>query len=415
MDITLKTIDDNGNVVTVNQPATISLDKLSFNCKATDCLKKKLLYLITTRNRQIVNETVTLSPNFSTKERGYRYIIDVLFREEVYVQLALCPTMNVMPDDHIKIKVCNHTLYESKWVENVGEILRSLNLECHTITELHIALDSSEVVDRFLNLYYSPELQLVRTGLFGKLNKQKKLTSRNGFHFNKKVSDLYITFYDKSRDYLEKHYIKDFHELNSVGVNVQRIEVRARKVSTLKVNGFDWQDLGNQELLTQIFKAEFLSRIVFNHMGKSSFDKSRNRTFTKVFPIDIPSSCTVKTKTKCKPAIENMKAIKNTVKNIHFQAVLNPDEHNFLALNEMIARNNLEGWYKVKLRSWTTPALKLNKGISSKVDETLPMPIPKKSFEWWARKLLSKFIIIDLPAWKPEDLLPDYHIEMRAA
>jgi len=404
LEITLTTIDENGIKVPVSQSATISLDKLSFNCKATDCLKKKLLYLLTTHDRQIVSDKVTLSPNFSAKEKGYRYIVDVLFRGEVYVQLAFYPTMNAMPDDHVKVKICNHALYESRWVENVGEILRSLNLECYTITELHIALDSSEVVEKFLNLYYSPELQLVRAGLFGKLNKVKRLTTKSGFHFNKRVSDLYIAFYDKSRDYLEKPYIKAFHELNDVRNNVQRIEIRTRKISMLKIAGFEWQDLGSEDLLSQIFKMEFQSRIVFNHMNNPTFSKSRNRTYVKVFPIEIPvSTDTIVLNAKCKPATGSIKALKNTVKNIHLHTVLNPDEHNLSTLREIISKNNLGEWYKMKSRTWRTPVLKFE-----------PAPVSGKSFKWLT-KLLTKFVVIDLPEWKTGHLLPDYLVDLKAA
>lgn len=401
MEITLTTIDDNGKRVPVNQPATISLDKLSFNCKATECLKQKLLYLVTTRDRQTVNELVTLSPNFSSKERGYRYVVDVLFRGEIYVHLAFCPTMNVMSDDHVKVKLRNHVLYERIWVENVTEILKSLNLECHTITELHIALDSSGVVDRFLNLYYSPELQLVRAGLFGKLNKEKKLTARNGFHFNKRVSDLYIAFYDKSLDYLEKPYIKAFHELNDVRNNVQRIEIRIRKISTLKMTGFDWQDLGSRELLTQIFRSEFESRIVFNDMSKVDRDNSRNKRYAKLLPIDFPSpKSEIKSIPKNNPGIENMKAIKNTVRNIYTQLERNPSEHNLLTLQEMINDHGLEAWYTKASRRWRT-------------SPTVNIPKPNKT--GWAQKLLSKFVILELQEWRKDNISNEFLIENKAA
>lgn len=414
MEITLTTIDDNGNTLTVNQPATISLDKLSFNCKTTSSLAGNLLHLFNTREQNTINGMITLSPNYLARERGYRYVMDVLFRGEVYLQLAFCPAMEAIPADHVKVKICNHVLYESNWVKHVEEILRSLNIECYAITELHIALDSSRVVDKFLRVYYSPELQLVRTGLFGKLNKEKKLTTKNGFHFNKRVSDLYIAFYDKSLDYLGKSYIKAFHELNNIGSNVQRIEIRVRKISILKITGFNWQDLGNQELLIQIFKTEFQSRIVFNHMGEPTYDKSRNKTYSKLYPIDFQtSSYPIVSNVKNKPAIENIRAIKNTVKNIHLQTVLNPVRHNFFALKEMISRNNLEGWYKVKSRFWGTPAIELNR-VTIDIDETSPEPIHRRSFKW-TQKLLLKFVVIDLPEWKAGDLMPHYLVDLKAA
>lgn len=404
MEILIKTIDDNGNLNSSGENACITLDKLSLSCKASPNLLRKLFEIQSSRQHNSFNKDVSIAPNLLLREKGYRYVTDVYYQNEVYLQLAFSPLIDLIPSNQLKIKISNHVLYQRDWVDHIDFILKSLKLECHSVTELHIALDAPEIANTFLRLYYSPSLQLVRNGLFGKHDKEKKLTVKNGFHFNKRASDLYITFYNKCADYLEKPHIKAFHENNNLRGNIHRIEIRAKRISLLKTKGFTWQDLGNEKILLQMFRSEFQSRIAFNDISQCSYDENRNKKYLRVHPVDFPPTAIQLTNyAKTRPIIENMKSKKNTVKNLYLQAIKNPYDHNILALREMIEQNNLREWFEAKRNSWGVFSPESVEIVVIQMNRLSAKPNLLKSASW-AKRILPKMLILKLTDWKMESL-----------
>jgi hypothetical protein len=410
LEISIKDIDEKGNLSSSKENASISLDKLSLSSKANQNLLRKLFETQSSREHYSVNKEVNIVPNPSLREKGYRYVSDVYYEDEIYLQLAFCPVMDLIPNDQLKIKISNHVLYQHNWVDRIDYVLKSLKLECHSVTEMHIALDAPEIAYKFLRLYYQPSFQLVRDGLFGKHNREKRLSANNGFHFNKRSSDLYFTFYNKSADYIEKPYIKEFHECNDLHGNIHRIEMRARKPSSLKLTGITWQDLGDTETLLQIFQSEFQSRIAFNDTRKRSYDNNRNKKYLRVHPIDFPSNVGQLTKRlKTKPSIENMKSKKNTVKILFMQTVKNPNKHNVLSLKEMIEQNNLSEWFKAKRNTWVVHSPETVEVIISLINEQPILPEPKRPSRW-IDKLLFTLVIVKFPEWNFESLSSENHL-----
>jgi hypothetical protein len=407
--IFVKKNDDNGKLISVTENATIVLDQLSLSCNANNNFLNQLYELFNCNKTLVIHSNLNLVPNFSAREKGYRYTVDLNYQNEVYLQLAFSPIMNFIPSNQLKIKISNHVLYKHDWVASIDYILEKLRLEYTSITELHIALDAPETADNFLKLYYDSSLKLVREKLSGKIE-NKRLSVRNGFIYNSRESDLYFSFYEKSLDYTAKSYIKDFHKLNDVHGNVHRIEMRSRKVSYLKTKGFGWKDLGNQEILLQIFKTEFQSRIVFNDMSERSFDNNRNKKYLRVHPIDFPSTIrTLIKNVKTKPVIESMKSKKSTVKNLFLQTVRNPSQYNIHTLREMIDQNNLREWFDIKQHSWGVHPPETVEFVVSQINEQLILH-ESTTPSGWGNKFLSKLVIFKFPEWKFESLASEDHL-----
>ncbi|MBL7857260.1 MAG: hypothetical protein JNM57_06190 [Cyclobacteriaceae bacterium] len=406
MIISVAKADNEGNPTYFTKNATIAVDKVSLNCYSVDAFRNRLFQLIRNRAPFRVGEDIVLTPNLTAKEKGYRYIVDVKYRNKSIVQLAFDPTMSAMQSDQIKVKVYNRCLYENGWTGIVDHLLKSLNLQLRSITELHIAMDADGIVEDFLNLYHIPSLDLVRDGVGG-THRRKQLSVKKGFHYNSKSSDVYFTFYDKSKEYIEKPYLKQFHEANGLGDQVQRIELRVKSISKQSYSGVTLSQLGEINVLLKLFEYEFQKRIVFKNTDASKmlYDNNRNKKCPKIQMVKLPNGeCEIVLLEKSGNQIDNLKSKKSTAKNLFLYVLENPQHREIYTLRGFLITNNLLDWFNGKSASW---------GISDPDKARMIMmvlnnPLPDEKRNWFDRikqTMLSK-IVMSVPNIRIE-ALPD--------
>jgi hypothetical protein len=195
--ISTKKSDDKGNITTRTENSTIALDKLSIKCYAKDRFLNKLFKLISSREYYSITPSISIAPNFSHREKGYRHTVDIHYFKETFLHISFSPVHDGVIHNQVKVVIENHVLYEQDWIVRMEKVLHSLNLECLSITELHIALDASNLAKDLLSLYYDSPLKIVREGFDGRIE-GKRLAIKSGFIYNSRESDVYFSFYDKS-------------------------------------------------------------------------------------------------------------------------------------------------------------------------------------------------------------------------
>lgn len=401
--------DGKGDFHSEQIPATINVDSLTINCTS-----KKLDYYLTlpsklkeTGERKIVDNHIQIGLDKTTCNYIHKHFLDVFFDGDKFLTIALEPKNKIFVRNQLQIIVRNHRLYQQNWTDILDCILQVLDIQFHSFSLLHIALDGSQLMDKLLNLYYTDNLTFTsgKIEFKGKLEK-KRLSAKRGFQLNEKDSDFYVTFYRKNNDYEAKQYIKLFHETNGVhGDKVDRIEIRISGSKIFKKYEGSYYDLDREDKLLAIFKEEFNKRVVFNDMNNYSFNSSRNKKYRKILFAHFPKPrfryLTLTQKPQKEVCSVNQK--KTTIKQLHMRAVVNPKDYNLLALEELIHSCNLLGWYNRKYMHWDGYQKTKSDHVADFVNKAAyneqKQQKPSKVDIPWAtvlKQVLAKIVIVDL-------------------
>lgn len=310
-----------------------------------------------------------------------------------------------MSSDEIKVKICNNVLYSKDWTDNVQFLCNALNLHFKSIKELDVAVDGSELVDDFLELYHNKSFDLVNRGINGR-QRSKQVCLEDGFHFNRPTSDVHFTFYDKTQEYGSKPHLAEFHSANGLGEQVQRIELRVKSLSAIEYSGVTLSELANPDVLVMIFQQEFQKRVVFRNtdVSKMHYDKNRNKKFPTIDFIRFPeANREIKLSPRLIPQIDDLKSKKNVVKQIFLHAMESSCYHDFETLKGFVVKNRLLGWFNSKYALWGIGQPENSKLIFMHVNEIdnepeeQPMVDSKQGWFYQVRQVILSKIVMSQP------------------
>jgi len=156
--------------------------------------------------------------------KGYKYVYDSDF-----FTILTCSYGFVGENVH-KMKVKNDLLYSWSISDIIEEIKKSfVNIEKLEVSRIDIAYDFvyNKDIEYIKNIFKSRNVKRAKNYLYVSEN----FDSVETFYANKRGSDIYIRFYNKTKELVKskKEYIKEYYKKNNLNGSVWRLEFQVNK------------------------------------------------------------------------------------------------------------------------------------------------------------------------------------------
>ena len=341
---------------------TLTVDKLQINLKGQIESLIEIYNLIEEKKeRYFIDDRISLDINFGYSRRYYNYTLDAYFDNERFAHIQFVPSNSYQSRELIQFTIVGSRFYQFGWAKILFEVLSSLKLNFHTISNLHLALDGNDINDSFIQLFYSKQLKLTaRPNPRGVVsNKTKKIKPDEGIKLGSTKSNWCISFYRKSKEYDEKPHIRNFHEMNGIDINgnVDRCEIRLNNAEALKysINIFD---LESENTLVSIFKKYSDEKLSFRHLEKFTY-QNNNRVYSRIPLFSFPEKyfdCELKKSDRYVQLGGKVKSKKTVIKHIVIDHLSSPSDYKIKFLREFTKKNGLRNWFNAKFNHWNLNA-----------------------------------------------------------
>lgn len=236
-------------------------------------------------------------------------------------------------------------------------VLGLLHLEFHSISAIDIALDAHGINKAFTKALHDDSLELAcRTDPRAQFSrKTKKLKPSKGIKLGADSSNWRFSFYEKSKEYPEKAYLKAFHEINGIDTQrtVDRCELRLNN-SEMSSYQIDIEQLDRVDFLVSLYSKYSNDKLRFKDKTRYSY-VNNNKAFKMIRLIEFEEMTMpiIHKKQKEYPRREQtVKSKKTAIKQITLDYLKEPENWKLDYLRYFTLKHRLNGWMERRLTYW---------------------------------------------------------------
>lgn len=346
---------------------TINVDWLEIFCEAKVDPKTGL-------NLPNVNENVMDYPigeDLLLRKRPtgtpmYLHCFDLFYSgaEVAVVQTNPRAVRGPMKENSFTLKLQNHLLYQTDWMDILIDVLAQLNADVHNVTRLDIAIDGPNYLPEFLNYYLKQDQDRKAYHLRGKstfncFQQNHNTMDFKRFQIGSAKSEKAFSIYCKSAEIevSNKKYIQRFWERSGATwteSEVYRCELRMKSKAVDQLVDFEFERLTEPEYLASIFRTHAKNAFEFAYVRPGDSNTRRYETIELIDYDQLGGQLLTKTeraqvthryKAKMQLHVSSFAILSGTARLEHRESLLD-------GIISMIGTFDLYDWFVKKAPEW---------------------------------------------------------------